>query len=126
MIKRIAVFILVIVILFTIGFFINDFILEKQAANLSFSLISVYLFNAISSIIIYTALEVVINYLPNEAGYLYLGMLLMKFGAFILIYQDAIFSESGLTKPEKASTIIPIFIFLIFETISVSRLLNNK
>ncbi|CAM1372123.1 conserved membrane hypothetical protein [Tenacibaculum litoreum] len=126
MIKRIIIFTIVVGVLAALGFFINNYFIEKNAISLSFSLLSVYVFNLIASLVIYTAVEVVINYLPNETGYLYLGLMLVKFGVFILLYQDSIFSETGLTKPEKVSILLPILTFLLVEAIGVSKLLNNR
>lgn len=126
MIKRIIIFTIVVAVLAALGFFINNYFIEKNAVSLSFSLLSVYVFNLIASLVIYTAVEVVINYLPNETGYLYLGLMLVKFGVFILLYQDSIFSETGLTKPEKVSILLPILTFLLVEAIGVSKLLNNR
>lgn len=126
MIKRIIIFTVVVVVLATLGFFINNYFIEKNAVSLSFSLISVYTFNLVASLVIYIAVEIVISYLPNETGYLYLGLMLVKFGVFILLYQDSIFSETGLTKPEKVSILLPILTFLLVEAIGVSKLLNNR
>ncbi|MEE4000050.1 DUF6168 family protein [Tenacibaculum sp. FZY0031] len=126
MIKRIILFTIVAIILAAIGFFINSYFIEKNTINLSFPLLSVYVFNVIASLVIYIAVEAVVNYLPNETGYLYLGLMLVKFGVFILLYQDSIFSETGLTKPEKISILIPILTFLFVEAASVSKLLNNR
>ncbi|WP_440120253.1 DUF6168 family protein [Tenacibaculum sp. Ill] len=126
MIKRIIIFTVVVVVLATLGFFINNYFIEKNAVSLSFSLLSVYTFNLVASLVIYIAVEIVISYLPNETGYLYLGLMLVKFGVFILLYQDSIFSETGLTKPEKVSILLPILTFLLVEAIGVSKLLNNR
>ncbi|XRE43110.1 hypothetical protein ACIVBQ_001314 [Tenacibaculum discolor] len=126
MIKRILIFTVVVVVLATLGFFINNYFIEKNAVSLSFSLLSVYTFNLVASLVIYIAVEIVISYLPNETGYLYLGLMLVKFGVFILLYQDSIFSETGLTKPEKVSILLPILTFLLVEAIGVSKLLNNR
>ncbi|MDO6674468.1 DUF6168 family protein [Tenacibaculum sp. 1B UA] len=126
MIKRIIIFTLVVLTLSALGFFLNDFFVEKNDISLTFSLLSIYIFNAIASLVIYISVEVVVNYLPNETGYLYLGLMLVKFGVFILLYQDSIFSETGLTKPEKISILVPILTFLFVEAAGVSKLLNNR
>lgn len=126
MIKRIIIFTLVVLTLSALGFFLNNFFVEKNEVSLTFSLLSIYIFNAIASLVIYISVEVVVNYLPNETGYLYLGLMLVKFGVFILLYQDSIFSETGLTKPEKISILVPILTFLFVEAAGVSKLLNNR
>ncbi|RSC95086.1 DUF6168 family protein [Tenacibaculum singaporense] len=124
MIKRIIIFALVLVILGGLVFFINSNLISKGV--LSFSLSSIYLFNALASLLIYIAVEIIVNYLPNETGYLYLGLMFVKFGVFILLYQDSIFSETGLTKPEKISILLPVLAFLLIEAGGVSKLLNDR
>ncbi|MGB1042850.1 MAG: DUF6168 family protein [Tenacibaculum sp.] len=124
MIKRIILFVVVVAILFSVGLFLNTYLTTDY--ELSFSLVKLYAFNAIASILIYVLVELVIDNLPNETGYLYLGLMMVKFGVFILMFQKSIFSEEGLTKPEKISILIPVFTFLILETLSVSKLLNSK
>ena len=126
MIKRILLFTLITFILFLVSFYLNQFILDNNLEQLNFSLIKVYAFNAISCAIIYIAVEAIANFLPNETGYLYLGLSMMKLGIFILIFQDALFPEAGLTKAEKSSIVIPFLLFLLLEAIGVSKLLNNK
>lgn len=126
MIKRIVVFTLLVITLGVLGFYLNSYLVSNSETTLTFSIASIYLFNSLASIIIYTAVEVVLKYLPNETGYLYLGLMLVKFGVFILMFQTSIFSETGLTKPEKVTILVPILTFLMVEAIAVSKLLNNK
>ena len=124
--KRIIIFSSIVLLLGVAGFFLNTFLLSNVDATLSFSVLQVYLFNVVTTIIIYVLVEVVLGYLPNETGYLYLGLLMVKLGVFIILFQKSIFSEVGLTKPEKATLLIPVMIFLAVETIGISKLLNNK
>jgi len=126
MIKRIILVTAVAIILFCVGYFSNNYLLESNSITIRFSLLTAYLFNAIACLVIYCAVEIVLNYLPNETGYLYLGLTMVKMGVFILIFQDAIFSENELSKIEKTSIFAPVFMFLVLETIAVSKLLNNK
>ncbi|RKF05045.1 hypothetical protein C8N26_0444 [Tenacibaculum lutimaris] len=124
--KRILIFSSIILVLGIGGFFLNSFLLSNAEVTLSFSVLQVYCFNVIATILIYALIEWVLGYLPNETGYLYLGMLMVKFGIFILLFQKSIFSEAGLTTPEKATLLIPIMVFLAIETIALSKILNAK
>jgi len=126
MIKRITIFTLITFILFLTGYYLNRYFVDNASETLSFSLLNVYAFNAISCAIIYILVEIVSNYLPNETGYLYLGLVMVKLGLFILIFQEAIFSDTPLTKTEKASILLPFLVFLCLETIGASKLMNNK
>ncbi len=126
MVKRIIIFSATILLLFFVGYFLNDFFIEKNDIKLSFNLFHVYLFHALASLLIYILVELVVTQLPNETGYLYLALTMIKLGLFVLIFQNDIFSETPLVKAEKASLVIPLFIFLITETLGVAKLLNNK
>jgi len=53
-------------------------------------------------------------------------MMCLKIGAFILIFQTTVFSKTTLSQAERISLVVPLFLFLIIEAISVGKLLNNK
>jgi hypothetical protein len=64
--------------------------------------------------------------LPNQAGYAYLASIFLKIGFFVLLFSATVFSDVVMEKEERISLVIPLFLFLIAETIAVSRLLNSK
>ena len=124
--KRILIFSSIVLLFGIGGFLLNNFLLSNADVTLSFPVLHVYLFNIIATILIYTLVEVVLGYLPNETGYLYLGLMMVKMGILILLFQKSIFSEEGLTKPEKLTLLIPMLLFLAIEAVGISKLLNNK
>lgn len=126
MIKRVLFFLIAVLLLFVISFFLHHFILQSKEISVSFSLIGVYAFHVISAIIVYGIVELVAEKIPNQAGYAYLASIFLKIGFFVLIFQASIFANEELTKPERISLVIPLFLFLITEAIAVSKLLNNK
>ncbi|TXE13023.1 hypothetical protein FUA26_04305 [Seonamhaeicola algicola] len=126
MIKRVAFFALAIVVLFIAFYFIHSYVLNANEIALVFSLLKVYLYYAVSAIFVYSIVEVVSAKLPNQAGYAFLASIFLKIGFFVLIFQSTIFTNEPLTKPERFSLVIPLFLFLIAETVAISKLLNNK
>ncbi|WP_299105436.1 DUF6168 family protein [uncultured Tenacibaculum sp.] len=126
MIKRILYFTVIILAVFAISFFSHDYTLNSKEILLSFSLLKVYSFHVIAAIIVYAIVELVADNLPNQAGYAYLASIFLKIGFFVLIFQASIFANEALSKPERFSLVIPLFLFLIIEAIAVSKLLNNK
>lgn len=126
MIKRILFFLIAVLLLFVISFFSHNFILQSKEISVSFSLLGVYGFHVISAIVVYSIVELVAEKIPNQAGYAYLASIFLKIGFFVLIFQASIFANEELTKPERISLVIPLFLFLITEAIAVSKLLNNK
>jgi len=123
MIKRILTVGLLISFLFTISWFVNDYLLANP---IRFSLIQVYIFNAISAFVIYSIIEIALVYkFDKQAGYLYLTSMCIKIGIFILLFKSSIFSENPLTKPERLSIIVPFFLFLALEVSCIMKLLNK-
>ncbi|TYP99744.1 hypothetical protein C7447_101348 [Tenacibaculum adriaticum] len=126
MIKRILNFLIAIIILFAISYFSHQHVIQSKEIHLSFSLLSVYLFHSIAAIIIYSIVEFVAHKIPNQAGYAYLASIFIKIGFFVLIFKAAVLANESLSKPERFSLVIPLFIFLITEAVAVSKLLNSK
>jgi len=126
MIKRIIQFIAAVVILFVVSYLPHDYVLNSKDIYLSFSLFSVYLFHVIAATIVYLIVEFIADKMPNQAGYAYLASVFLKMGFFVLIFQATVFANEQLTKPERFSLVIPLFLFLIIEAVAISKLLNSK
>ncbi|SEC36026.1 hypothetical protein SAMN04489761_2775 [Tenacibaculum sp. MAR_2009_124] len=126
MIKRIIIFLVVVLIAYIASYLPHFYILQIKQLTLGYSLFSVYGFFVIAAILIYGIVEFIADKMPNQAGYAYLASMFLKIGFFLLIFQNAIFKEAVLTKAEKFSLIIPLFLFLALEAVFISKLLNNK
>jgi hypothetical protein len=126
MIKRILKFIIANILIFVVSYFLHDYIVNSSDIVLSFSLFNVYLFHIIAAFIVYSLVEMVADKLPNQAGYAYLASVFVKMGIFVLIFKDTILSNDQLSKPERFSLIIPLFIFLIVEAVAISNVLKGK
>lgn len=123
MYKRIIWFTLIITALFAISYNLHHY-LNTQLLN--FSLFQVYIFYAISAVLIYIMIEVVANHLPNQAGYAYLMGMFLKIGIFILIFQESVFAKEELLDAERIALVLPFFLFLLVEVVGVAKLLNSK
>lgn len=126
MIKRMLVFLAASILLFVASYSVHKYMINLKDINMSFSLFSVYLFHVISAVIVYVIVEAVALKLPNQAGYAYLTSVFLKLGFFVLLFQASVFANEALTKPERISLVIPLFLFLITEAVAVSKLLNSK
>lgn len=126
MIKRILFFLAAVLIVFAVSYFPHNYVLNSKEIQLSFSLFAVYLFHVIAATIVYLIVEFVADKIPNQAGYAYLASIFLKIGFFVLIFQASVFTNEQLTKPERFSLVIPLFLFLILEGVAVSKLLNSK
>lgn len=126
MIKRILGYLVIACLAFAIAFFIHDYSLNMKNLYLSYSLLYVYLFNFIASVIIYTSIEVLAEKLPSQAGYGFLACVFLKIGFFVVLFQDTVFSEVRLELYQRLSLIVPFFLFIIIESIAIAKLLNSK
>lgn len=124
MIKRILIFFIVLLSLFYISYFSNLYLLGNT--ELSFSLLQVYAFHAIAAFIVYAIVEFIASVLPTQAGYAYLASIFIKIGVFVLVFNASVFAKDNLSRPERISLVVPLFLFLITEAIVISKLLNKK
>lgn len=123
MLKRIVIVVVGVLLLFAIGYGVHAALLHQ---NLSFSLLHVYLFFTVSTIIVYAIIEAIASVLPNQAGYAYLAMMCIKIGVFVLIFKEDVFLKADLSQAERVSLIVPLFLFLAAEALAVVKLLNDK
>lgn len=112
---------LLIASLATIGFVIHTF-LEEQPA---FDLIKLYSFLGIATLASVCGMYYLYQLVPNQLGYVFLGIVLMKFGAAILIFPQLFQEKPALTKVQMLSFLIPYFAFLAVEAFMVIKWLNN-
>ena len=126
MFKRIILFTGALIASFIVLFFLHEKVLEELGLQLNYSLLNVYLFFVISSIIVYIFVEVILEYIPQQAGYAYLMSMMIKLGIFMLIFNSAIFTEEKLEMFKRISIVIPMFIFLIIEAVGVSKQLMKS
>ena len=123
MLKRIIISVAIIIAAFFISYGLNKSLVDTQ---LQYSLFSVYLFHALSAIIVYLIIEFLFTKLPNQVGYAYLMLMCFKIGAFVLIFQKSVFAVDLVALQERISLVVPLFIFLIIEALLVGKLLTNK
>lgn len=124
MIKRILLFLSALVLVFIVSYFLNSYLVVEE--KFAFSLLSVYLFHTIAAFIVYSVVEFIADYMPNQAGYTYLASIFLKIGFFVLIFNSSVFANGNLSKSERFSLVAPLFLFLITEAVAVSKLLNSK
>ena len=126
MIKRILTYLSIIFLVFVVVFFTHQYVLDAKQLILSYSLLNIYLFNAIASIIIYGCIELVAEKVPSQASYAFLACIFLKIAFFVVLFQVAIFPEVRLELFQRLSLIIPFFLFIIIEAVGVAKLLDSK
>ena len=124
MIKRVILYLVLSLGIFFVIYLLHNFLLKNEIT--SYSLIDVYLFHLLASILVYLVIEQVAEYVPAQAGYAYLAAMFLKLGFFLLLFKSTLFSEVELLKIDRISLVIPLFLFLTIEAAAVFRLLNSK
>lgn len=123
MIKRLLIFTLCIALLFVLSLSIHSYFVPETMA---YKLWQVYLFHFIATTIVYVSMEAMSTFLPTQAGYAYLFLMLIKIGIFVLIFKNSVFEKEALSVAERFGLVVPLFLFLLAEAIGVAKLLNNK
>lgn len=125
MTKRIILFATTTVVVFFVTYFLNKTFTNNNNVVLSFPLLNVYIFQIIVTLLVYIITEVSLIKLPNETGYVFLGLTMLQFGVFAFFFKNFVFSDEILTKIDKFSIIIPLFLSLFMEVVATVKLMNN-
>ncbi len=126
--KDIFRYIVVFVILFLIGFYGHQFLLNYLELKIIFSLEKVYLFHAFFSALICVNLRVfsTVDKLLPQLGFIYLSTLVLKLILFAVFFYNPLFTTDSFSLVEKGSLFFPLFIFLLTEAVFVLKILNQK
>lgn len=124
MIKRIAALVLVCIALFAGLYFTLTQMLPyfDNLSHLNLLLLSGYF--GIASIVICLLVELAMPYIPNKTGVLFLALVFVKLGVFVMIFNENVFPEEGLVKFDKIAIFSNLFISLLIQGIFVAKLLK--
>ena len=121
--KRIFLFsILIISISIITSIFHSYFSVDKL---LSFNIKNIYIFNCISSSIIYAVIELVFKKNKDYVGYAYLYGAFIKLLTSSIIFNKIYLSKISLSFYEKWSLIFVFSLYLFFEIWFVIKLINS-
>lgn len=123
LVKRLLVFNTIIVV---VAVFMSTLQSSFFSWNLPFSEVSLYVFFAISSIVIVSGIELLYTIMPNNAGYGFLVGMFIKMGLFMMIFYSKMLELKTILLIDKIFILIPLFVFLFLETLVVSNLLMQK
>ena len=123
MLKRILISAIGILIFTTILFFGHQAILSSD--TLPYELIHTYVFHGIFFVVAVLVIEVIYMLNPAQLGFSYLGVIFAKLGAFIVVFNGALFSEESLEMSAKLSLVIPLLIYILIEALYCARMLKK-
>jgi hypothetical protein len=126
--KEIIRYVLVFALLFLIGSYAHQFLVQLLGLNFSFSIDKVYFFHAFFSALICVNLRVFSNFerLFPQLGFIYLSALVLKLVLFVVFFYDPLFVADSFSIAEKGALFIPLFIFLLIEAVFFFFFLNQK
>ena len=111
-------------ILFTAQYFItNEFFADT---SLYYSVWSIYIFHALSVIIVFAALLAVNSVYKEYTGFAFMGATFMQMMAAVIFLIPLIKAKVANPVPDIAAFFIPYFLFLFFTTIFAVKMINSK
>lgn len=108
-------------------FVIQFFVMQSLSENITFfySAWSIYLFNIVTTILIYLILTYINKNFSTHTGFTFLGLSFFKMMAAIVFLIPFIKSDVSDPIIDVSSFFIPYFLFLLFETYFTIRLINK-
>lgn len=111
------------IVLFLIQFFVMQSLSERIA--FFYSAWSIYVFNIVTTILIYLVLTYINKNFSTYTGFTFLGLSFFKMMAAIVFLIPFIKSDVSNPIIDVSSFFIPYFLFLLFETYFTIRLINR-
>lgn len=128
MTRQILIYFLAFGLLFFLGDFTHNYVIENQGISLGFSLQNMYAFHAFFSLQLCIVFSLLSNNekLRPQLGFIYLGSFVLKIIVFCALFYNVLFFGEKLTRPQRISLIIPMLLFLILEVYFIIKILNKN
>lgn len=123
--KRILLFNGIALVSLVLFYKLHISLFNDSSWKLNFSLLSVYLFFSIASLVIISVIEILFDITPANAGYIFLVGIFIKMGLFILIFYSKGLADAKMNVIEKLSIFAPLFLFLLIETLAITTRLKQ-
>lgn len=117
------VFIPFSIVLFLIQYVLLKFVFESKLFN---PIWSIYLFHFSATLIIYMVLVWIHQNFQDKTGFAFMALSLLKMLAAVVFLLPLILSDNPSVFFNIMAFFIPYFLFLVFETMSVVKLINLK
>ena len=123
--KRILLFNGIALVSLVLFYKLHISLFNDSSWKLNFSLLSVYLFFSIASLVIISVIEILFDVTPANAGYIFLVGIFIKMGLFILVFYSKGLADAKMNVIEKLSIFAPLFLFLLIETLAITTRLKQ-
>ena len=127
MLKNSITYVIAFALLGFLGFITHNFYTEEYQINLPFSLLKVYVFFAVFSLIICLLLNILstVKKMENQIGLYYLASIFLKLPIFGATFYNSIFKIT-LNTNQRLSLVIPMMVFLAVEVFFIAKILSKK
>lgn len=127
MLKNSITYVIAFALLGFLGFITHNFYTEEYQINLPFSLLKVYVFFAVFSLIICLLLNILstVKKMENQIGLFYLASIFLKLPIFGATFYNSIFKIT-LNTNQRLSLVIPMMVFLAVEVFFIAKILSKK
>lgn len=127
MLKKSITYVIAFALLGFLGFITHNFYTEEYQINLPFSLLKVYVFFAVFSLIICLLLNILstVKKMENQIGLYYLASIFLKLPIFGATFYNSIFKIT-LNTNQRLSLVIPMMVFLAVEVFFTAKILSKK
>ncbi|MEM6718313.1 MAG: DUF6168 family protein [Bacteroidota bacterium] len=126
--RQIFIYFIAFGLLFFLGDFVHNYVIENQRIDLGFSLQNMYAFHAFFSLQLCIVFALLSNNekLRPQLGFIYLGSFVLKIIVFCVLFYSILFTGEKLTNPQRISLAIPMLLFLILEVYFIIKILNKN
>lgn len=128
MIKALFLYCVVFFALFFLSFALHEKYIEQNGVLVSFSLLKVYLFHLVFSLLICVNFKFlsVVDKISDQLGFIYFVVLTIKIILFCIIFYQSVFTGERLSNTAAISLIIPMMLFLSVEVFFLVKILNEN
>ena len=123
MIKRLVVFIVAIILLFVALYFVSNKVADKSSV---INFLSVDIYFALATIVIVVLLYLANIYSPGNVGYLFLSLVFVKLGLFLMIFNEIVFGDLEMIKSDKIILFVALTLSMILEGVFSVKLLSKQ
>ncbi|WP_299776585.1 DUF6168 family protein [uncultured Formosa sp.] len=126
--QKLRSFLMVLVPLTLVLCVSQTFLIQKLESSHIFYLStwSIYVFHFIATLIVYTSVVYVNNVFSDKTGFAFMACGVLKMFATIVFLLPLILNSKETPASDVIAFFVPYFIYLLFETLFVVKLLVNK
>jgi len=125
MFKKLVLVTTIVAVVSFLLYHLHSYVLIRVNVNIEFSLINSYFFYFLWFLVAVGIIEIVYYFSPIQLGFTYLGVILIKLVLFAFLFNNVLFSEDPASMPTKLSMVIPLFVYITFETLYCAKKLKK-